>query len=102
MPPALWLIVLLIAAVPVVYVLRRLGLGAVAAAGVALASAWLALRLPLGLVLNVLGRSLELDRLSQVTLSLLFAATAVLFLIAFPFTPFINGRDRGLNSTDTS
>jgi multicomponent Na+:H+ antiporter subunit D len=102
MPPVLWLIVLLIAAVPVVYVLRRLGLGAVAAAGVALASAWLTLRLPLGLVLNVLGRSLELDRLSQVTLSLLFAATAILFLIAFPFTSFINGRDRGLNSTDTS
>jgi formate hydrogenlyase subunit 3/multisubunit Na+/H+ antiporter MnhD subunit len=102
MPPALWLIVLLVGAVPVVYLLRRLGLGAVVAAGVALASAWLALRLPLGLVLNVLGRSLELDRLSQVTLSLLFAATAVLFLIAFPFTPFIRGRNRGINTGDSS
>jgi formate hydrogenlyase subunit 3/multisubunit Na+/H+ antiporter MnhD subunit len=48
---------------------------------VALLSAWLAARLPTGIVLELLGRSIELDRLSQITLSLVFGATAVLFLI---------------------
>ncbi|HXV96928.1 MAG TPA: hypothetical protein VEC93_00790, partial [Anaerolineae bacterium] len=81
MPQALWLIALPIGAVPIVYLLRRVSGGAVVAAVVALLSAWLAARLPTGVVLNLLGRTIELDRLSQITLSLLFAATALLFLI---------------------
>ncbi|MBN1995175.1 MAG: hypothetical protein JW953_20970 [Anaerolineae bacterium] len=87
MPPALWLIIVPLAAVPVVYLLRRTGLGAVVAAGVALFSAWLAWRLPPGLVANILGRPIELDQLSQTTLAILFAAGAVLFLIALPISP---------------
>jgi multicomponent Na+:H+ antiporter subunit D len=77
----LWLIALPIGAVPIVYLLRRVSGGAVVAAVVALLSAWLVTRLPTGIVLNLLGRTIELDRLSQITLSLLFAATALLFLI---------------------
>jgi formate hydrogenlyase subunit 3/multisubunit Na+/H+ antiporter MnhD subunit len=81
MPPALWLIVLPIGAVPLVYLLRRLGLGAVLAATVAFLLAWLVTRLPTGVALDLLGRSVELDRLSQITLTILFTATALLFLI---------------------
>ena len=73
MPQALWLIALPIGAVPVVYLLRRVSVGAIVAAVVALLSAWVAARLPTGVVLNLLGRTIELDRLSQITLSLLFA-----------------------------
>ncbi len=82
MPPALWLIALPIGTVPLVYLLRRVKLGALVAASMALFLAWLAIRLPTGLVLNVLGRPIELDRLSQVTLALLFMVTAVLFFIS--------------------
>ncbi len=81
MPPALWLIALPLSAVPVVYVLRRVGWGAIVAAAVALLSAWLAAQLPTGVVLDLLGRSIELDRLSQIVLALLFVTTATLFLI---------------------
>ncbi len=81
MPQALWLIALPIGAVPLVYLLRRVGVGAIVAAAVALLLAWLVTWLPTGVILNLLGRSIELDRLSQITLSLLFAATALLFLI---------------------
>ncbi|MBN1219993.1 MAG: hypothetical protein JXM69_13785 [Anaerolineae bacterium] len=87
MPPALWLIVLPVGAVPVVYFLRKTWLGVIVAAGVAAGAAWLALQLPPGLIVNLLGRPVELDRLSQITLALLFAAAALLFLIAFPFAP---------------
>lgn len=80
-PQAFWLIALPIGAVPFVYVLRRLGLGALLAAGVALLSALFVIWLPTGIILNFLGRSVELDRFSQVTLLLLFAATTLLFLI---------------------
>ena len=91
MPPALWLMVLPIGAAPVVYVLRRTKLGAVVAAAIALISAWLAVRLPTAVVLNLLGRSIELDRLSQITLGLLFGTTAVLFLIPLLCPPFAGG-----------
>ncbi len=91
MPPALWLVVLPIAAAPVVFLLRRFKLGAVVAVVVTLFLAWLAMRLSVGVVLNLLGRSIELDRLSQLTLSLLFAVTAVLFLIPL-FSPSFTGR----------
>lgn len=81
MPSALWLIILPLGAVPLVYLLRRLGFGAIVATLVTLFSAWLATQLPTGVVLNLLGRSVELDRLSQIMLALLFIATALLFLI---------------------
>lgn len=81
MPPALWLIALPIGAVPLVYLLRKVAWGAVVAALVALISAWLVIRLPTGVILELLGRSVELDRLSQIILTLVFVATAFLFLI---------------------
>ncbi len=99
MPPALWLIVIPLGAAPIVYLFRRTWLGAVVAAGVAGFSAWLALKLPLGLVLNILGRPVELNRLSQITLALLFGIAAILFLIASPLTTF-NKRQNAI-ATDT-
>jgi formate hydrogenlyase subunit 3/multisubunit Na+/H+ antiporter MnhD subunit len=84
----LWLIILPVGAVPVVYLLRKISLGAIVAALVAFLLAWLAVRLPTGIVFNLLGRSIELDPLSQVTLSLLFLTTAVLFVITPLCPPF--------------
>ena len=72
MPAALWLVLLPIGTVPVVYLLRRVKLAAILAAVMALLLGWLAVQLPTGVVLNLLGRTIELDPLSQVTLSLLF------------------------------
>lgn len=80
-PPALWLIALPIGAAPLVYLLRRVGGGAIIAALITLLLAWLALKLPTGVALNLLGRPIELNLLSQVTLFLIFAATASLFII---------------------
>jgi multicomponent K+:H+ antiporter subunit A len=91
MPSALWLIALPVGAAPLVYLFRRVGVGAIVAALVAFLSAWLAIRLPTGLILNFLGRSIELGRLSQAILALLFATTAVLFLISSVSVPFISG-----------
>ena len=54
MPPALWLVALPIGAVPIVFLFRQVKLGAAIAAVMALFSAWLALRLPVGVVLNLL------------------------------------------------
>ena len=90
-PPALWLIALPIGAAPIVYLFRRVGVGAVVAALVAFFSAWLAIRLPSGLALNFLGRSIEFDSLSQLMLSILFVTTAGLFLISSVSVPFIAG-----------
>ncbi len=82
MPSALWLIILPLGAVPLVYLLRRVGLGAILAALVALLLTWLVIQLPTGgVVLDLLGRSVELDRLSQITLVIVFTSTALLFLI---------------------
>jgi formate hydrogenlyase subunit 3/multisubunit Na+/H+ antiporter MnhD subunit len=80
MPPALWLIALPLGAAPIVYVFRRIGVGAVVAVLIALLSAWLALQLPTDIVLTLLGRPIELNVLSQITLFLIFGATALLFL----------------------
>ena len=46
MPASLWLILLPIGAVPIVYLLRRVKLGAVVAAAMALLLGWLAIQLP--------------------------------------------------------
>lgn len=81
MPQALWLIGLPLGAATVVYFLRKLSAGAVIAALAALLLAWLAVRIPPGVALNMLGRTVELDRLSQVSLLLIFLATAALFVI---------------------
>ncbi len=99
MPGALWLIALPIGAVPLVYVLRRAGWGAIVAAVVAMFSAWLAARLPTGIVLDLLGRSIELDRLSQIMLALLFATTALLFLIPALLPPLKGSVAEPLAST---
>lgn len=80
MPQALWLIALPLGIAPLVYFLRRKILGAFLAILIAFATTWLAMQLPTGVVLRLLGRTIELGPLSQVSLSLLFAATAVLFL----------------------
>ena len=90
-PAAFWLIALPFGAAPVVYFFRRVGVGAIVAAVVALFSAWLALRLPVGLGWRILGRPAELGPLSQISLVLLFTTTALLFLISSATVPFIAG-----------
>lgn len=99
-PPALWLIALPLGAAPIVYLFRRVGIGAIVAAGVTLFAAWLTFRLPTGLALEILGRTIELDPLSQVTLALLFTTSAILFLISSTAVPFIEGLGR--RSVDVS
>jgi len=86
MPATLWLIALPVGIAPLVYLFRRTVAGALLAAIIAFVSTWLAVRLPTGVVLNLLGRPIELDQLSQMVLSLLFAATATLFLILSLFS----------------
>ncbi len=91
MPAPLWLILLPIGTVPLVYLLRRVKLGAILAAAMALLLGWLAIQLPPDVVLNLLGRSIELDSLSQVMLTILFLATSVLFLIPLLCPPSTSG-----------
>jgi len=93
MPPALWLIVIPVLAIPFVYLFRRTIIGALVAAGVAFFLAWLTTRLPLGLVIAILGRPVELNQLSQIMLVLLFSTAAILFLVAAPLTLFHRKRD---------
>lgn len=81
MPQALLLVGLPIGAATLVYLLRKLKIGAVLALLTALFLAWLAVQIPTGVVLNLLGRTIELDILSQVMLFLLFVATAALFIL---------------------
>lgn len=90
-PTAFWLIALPFGVAPIVYFLRRVGVGAIVAAVVTLFSAWLALRLPIGVEGRILGRPIELDPLSQISLVLLFITTALLFLISAAMVPFIVG-----------
>lgn len=102
-PPALWLIVLPLGAAPLVYLFRRVGIGAIVAAIVALLLSWLTMGLPLGLAMNVLGRSVELDRLSQLMLALLFLTTTMLFLVSANFVPLISGvRQRTIDASVVS
>lgn len=81
MSAALWLMILPLSAAPFVYLFRRRRIGAIIAIIVTFILAWLALRLPTGVVLNFLGRTIELNYLSQSTLAILFLATTILFLI---------------------
>jgi len=99
MPPALWLIAIPILALPFVYLFRRSFIGALVATGVAFFLAWLTIRLPLGLVITVLGRPVELNQLSQITLSLLFFTAGILFLVATPLNLFNRNRNAATPNT---
>ncbi|MCG3210622.1 MAG: NAD(P)H-quinone oxidoreductase subunit 2, chloroplastic [Anaerolineae bacterium] len=79
--PHLLLVGVPIGAATLVFLLRRLRAGAVLAVLTVLFLAWLAVQLPPGVVLNLLGRTIELDSLSKVMLALLFGSTALLFVI---------------------
>lgn len=81
--PPLWLVVLPIAATPLVYLTRRWGVGAYLAALVALLTGLLAWSLPPTNPMRLMGRPFLLDPLTQHVLALLFLMAAVLFLIAW-------------------
>lgn len=81
--PPLWLVILPIAAAPLVYIIRRWGIGAHLAALVALLTALLAWNLPPTNPIRLLGRLFLLDPLTQHALALLFLMAAVLFLAAW-------------------
>jgi formate hydrogenlyase subunit 3/multisubunit Na+/H+ antiporter MnhD subunit len=80
MPPALWLVGLPIGAATLVFFLRRFWTGALLATATTVFLAWLAVNIPTGVALNVLGRTVELDSLSRLILFLLFITTAILFV----------------------
>jgi formate hydrogenlyase subunit 3/multisubunit Na+/H+ antiporter MnhD subunit len=86
MSPVLWLIAIPFMAAPLVYLFRRTFIGPLIAAGVALFLTWLTLRLPLGLVITILGRAVELNQLSQILLVLLYATATILFFVTTPLT----------------
>lgn len=81
MAPAFWLIAIPIGFAPVVYLLRRVGVGAIVGAVITLILAGLVIWLPTGPVTSLLGRPVAFEAHSKAILALLFAATAVLFLI---------------------
>ncbi len=101
MPPALWLITLPLGAAPLIYLFRRVGVGGVAAAIVALVSAWMATQVSPNLQLNILGRPIAFDQSSQIVLIVLFSSTAFLFLISSASGPFLSGIRRQTVETDT-
>jgi len=81
--PPLWLVVLPIAAAPLIYLVRRWSLGALLAATVAFLVGLLAWSLPPTNPIRLMGRVFLLDPLTQHVLALLFFMTALLFLIAW-------------------
>ncbi len=98
--PPLWLVILPIAASPLVYLIRRRGVGAHLATLVALLTGLLAWNLPPTNPIRLMGRLFLLDPLTQHVLALLFIMTAVLFLVAwrlpqggafFPFSLILLG-----------
>ncbi len=92
MPLALWLVLLPLGAVPVLFLFRNTKLGGGLAALTTLFLAWLAVTLPQGVAWNILGRSVMLDPLAQITLFLVFIAATALFLLPLLCLPY----DRGL------
>lgn len=80
--PPLWLVILPLAAAPLVYVTRRWGVAAYLAALVALLAGMLAWSLPPTNPMRLLGRLFLLDPLTQHVLASLFVIAAVLFLVA--------------------
>lgn len=81
--PPLWLVILPIAATPLVYLTRRWGIGAHLAALVALLTGLLVWSLPPTNPIRLLGRPFLLDPLTQYALVLIFVTTAILFLVAW-------------------
>ena len=81
--PPLWLVILPIAASPLVYLTRRWFAGALLAALVAFLTGLLAWNLPPTNPIRLMGRVFLLDPLTQHVLALLFFLAAILFLIAW-------------------
>jgi NADH:ubiquinone oxidoreductase subunit 2 (subunit N) len=81
--PPLWLVILPMGAMPLVYLLRRWGVGAYLAALVALLTGLLAWSFPPTNPMRLMGRLFRLDPLTQHVMALLFVMAAILFLIAW-------------------
>jgi formate hydrogenlyase subunit 3/multisubunit Na+/H+ antiporter MnhD subunit len=81
--PPLWLVILPIAASPLVYLTRRWFVGALLAALVAFFSGLLAWNFPPTNPIRLMGRIFLLDSLTQHALALLFFMAAILFLAAW-------------------
>ena len=78
--PPLWLVILPIAATPVVYLTRRWSAGTYVAALASLLAGFFAWSLPPTNMMRLMGRSFLLDPLTQQVLALLFVTSAVMFL----------------------
>ena len=91
MPAVLWLVGLPIGAATLVFLLRRTWFGAILAVLITSLLAGLVVRFSTGVAFNLLGRTIELDELSKVTLFLLFGATALLFLVLYLRSLYQNG-----------
>jgi NADH:ubiquinone oxidoreductase subunit 2 (subunit N) len=81
--PPLWLVILPMAASPLVYLTRRWSVGPLLAALVAFLTGSLAWSLPPTNPIRLMGRPVLLDSLTQQVLALLFFMAALLFLIAW-------------------
>jgi len=81
--PPLWLVILPIAASPLVYLTRRWLAGALLATLVAFMTGLLAWNLPPTNPVRLMGRVFLLDSLTQHVLALLFFVAAILFLVAW-------------------
>lgn len=81
--PPLWLVILPMAASPLVYFARRWSVGVLLAALVAFLTGSLAWSLPPTNPFRLMGRLVLLDSLTQHVLALLFFTAALLFLIAW-------------------
>ena len=81
--PPLWLVILPIAATPLVYLIRRWGVAAHLAALVALLTGLLTWSFPPTNPIRLLGRPFLLNPLTQHVLALLFVMSAILFLVAW-------------------
>jgi NADH:ubiquinone oxidoreductase subunit 2 (subunit N) len=81
--PPLWLVILPVAASPLIYLIRRWRVGAYLAALAALFAAVVAWRLPTTDPVRLMGRLFLLDPLTQQMLALLFVLAAALFLVTW-------------------
>jgi NADH:ubiquinone oxidoreductase subunit 2 (subunit N) len=83
--PPWWLVVLPMAATPVVYLTRRWSVGAYLAALASLFTGLLAASLPSTNLMHLAGRTFLLDPLAQQSLALFFVTSAVLYLAGWRF-----------------
>ena len=81
--PPLWLVVLPLAATPLVYLARRWQLGAYLAAAVSLFTGLLAATLPPTNIMRLGGRTFLLDPLTQQGLAVFFITCAILYMIGW-------------------